>query len=333
MDEPLALVDTHPAPPLTPTPEEIRDAFVDPPQVRLVASDGRVLRLVDPRLAEVPCGLHDGLPAHVYHERVAGIVSKGALDRVLESPAHYKYWVSCDESDEDTDAYAIGRAMHCAVLEPDVFLRTYAAEPDFGYLMKHDASGTTAEEGKANKLRRKAWLEEHDGFEIVPFKTMQMIVGMSESIRRHPFAQKLITGGKSEHTAVWTDPATGLRCKARADYYLADRRTIVDIKTTQDASPRAFARDVYKYGYHRQHAHYTDGFGECGAPVDNFVFIVVEKAAPHVVSVFMLDEAAVQAGRADNRLAMERLAACLETDTWPGYSDDIEVIKLPPWAL
>jgi hypothetical protein len=63
-----------------------------------------------------------------------------------------------------------------------------------------------------------------------------------------------------------------------------------------------------------------------------FLFVVVEKADPHLVSVGQFAE------RDDLILARavvdhcRRLyAACLATDTWPGYGDGVTQLELPKW--
>ena len=270
---------------------------------------------------ELTHGIHLGVPEDVYHQRVLGLASKGALDLVRRSPAHYKAWVDGAKDNEESDALAFGKAFHCALLEPERFIGTYTVEPSFGDCRKKD-----------NRAARDAWRAEHAGSVLLSSDDHLACMRMTESIRRHPIAGKLLAGGEAEVTARWRDEDTGIECKARADYLIRERRLIVDIKTAADASLESFRRSVANYGYHRQDAFYRAGFATAGAPVDNFVFVVVEKTAPYAVAVYMLDERAQAAGRLAVRDAIETLADCLERNEWAAYPEEIQVLELPGWA-
>ena len=61
-------------------------------------------------------------------------------------------------------------------------------------------------------------------------------------------AKALLTGARYEHSIYWIDPETQLLCKCRPDIW--HENFIVDLKTTKNASYRAFQSDFYHYGYH-----------------------------------------------------------------------------------
>ena len=283
-------------------------------------------------LATLADGVHPKVPDAIYHERLPGLVSSTAIGRFIKSPAHYKAWLDGSTGEESSAPLDFGRGFHCAALEPDVFARKYAVEPDFGSCRKNDADGTTTEQGKENKARRDTWRSQNAFAALISADDWVAMSGMAKSIREHPIAGELISCGEAELTALWTDEETGLRCKARADYYRRDLRTIIDIKTTTDASPHEFERSVAKWGYHRQRALYGDGFAACGAPVDNFVFLVVEKTPPYAVGLYVLDLEGVVRGRESVRAAMTSLADCLRADVWPAYSPKIVTLSVPKWA-
>lgn len=277
-----------------------------------------------------PVGIHYDMPAAQYHERILGVASKGALDLVARSPAHYKAWIDgVDDEEDDRAAFAIGKAFHCAALEPGIFATTYVSKPDFGDCRF-----------KENKAKRDEWNMAHAGFEVLEEEAFDRVCAMSRALREHkdvdgnPSAiQAMLRGGKSEVTVGWTDDATGLPCKARADYFKEGRkRILVDLKSTTDARREHARAAVSKYRYHVQAAHYTEGFAAVGKPVDAFIFVFVEKRPPYGIKVFTLDASVLQKAylaRAEN---MNTLAECMKTNRWPGYSPDIEVLDLPPWG-
>ena len=121
-----------------------------------------------------------------------------------------------------------------------------------------------------------------------------------------------------EVTATWQDAETGLWCKARSDAWWMDGAVLIDWKTTEDASPQAFARAIWEYKYHWQAAHYMDGWAACGHPVEQFVFVAVEKAFPHPVGVYVLSKKALERGRADVRAWLSQWKECVSTGKWDG---------------
>lgn len=109
---------------------------------------------------------------------------------------------------------------------------------------------------------------------------------------------------------------------------------MVDMKTTLDASSDAFQRSIHTFGYHVQAAMYAHGFEVItGTPLRDFLFLTVEKTPPFAVAVYRLDADALPAGWRLYRRARTTWARCMERDHWPAYSNHVEAISLPPWAL
>ncbi|MDQ1625767.1 MAG: hypothetical protein QOJ49_1265, partial [Actinomycetota bacterium] len=63
---------------------------------------------------------------------------------------------------------------------------------------------------------------------------------MSVAVHRHPLAAKLLAVGQPERTLIWRDQATGVLCRAKADWLRPDG--IVDLKTTESAAPDALSK-------------------------------------------------------------------------------------------
>lgn len=265
-------------------------------------------------------GLHQGVPDDVYHARKLYVVNKTGIDRVNQSPAHFKVWVEGGVVRE-SPALDFGQAFHCATLEPAVFAERYAVEPDFGDCRYKD-----------NKTARDTWRAKNAFKRSLSGEHSDAITAMAASVRAHPIAGKLLVGGVPELTVLWNDEATGLPCKSRADYYVADKQLVVDLKTTLDASEREFKRSVVSYRYHVQDALYRSGFAAVGAPIQHFIFVAVEKTPPYAVAVYALDADAVAAGFAAARKNINTLSDCVRFDRWPSYSDHIVTLELPKWA-
>ncbi len=276
-----------------------------------------------PRLpSELPVGLHERVPPEVYYQRELGVVHHTALDHVATSPATYKAWIDGRLGDDDTEALAFGRAFHTACLEPERFADEYAVQPDFGNCSL-----------KGPKDARAAWRAGHPAQTWLSPKDGEMLRRMATAVHAHPKAAKLLAAaGANEVTLRWDDDDVGLPCKARLDRLVPSLEVCLDLKSSQDASEAAFARDVEKYGYHRQDALYRDGLEAVGQGVELFVFIVVEKTAPFLVGLYTVHRKDVEAGRAHNREMMHLLARCLHSGKWPGLSESIIEVRRPRWA-
>lgn len=282
-------------------------------------------------LLGLPEGIHPDVPESTYHARVLGVASKSALDLVHRSPAHYFAWVNGYEK-PSTRAFSLGRAVHSAMLEPEKFARTYLIAPDFGDLRATEGR-TTKEQGKANKERRAAWLEEHADATILDSADGIATLGMVMAVAAHPLARKLLEGGSSEVTLRWTDPETGLFAKGRVDFDRDDLETSVDLKSCMDARSHASRRSIEQYAYHAQDAMYREGYEILGRPRRNFVFIFVEKEPPHGIRIYSLKPEARAAGARRIRQTMRTLAECVATGVFQAYEETIEELDLSPWAL
>jgi len=156
---------------------------------------------------------------------------------------------------------------------------------------------------------------------------------MGRAVYRHPAAAMLLgLAGKAETTHMWTDASTGLECKCRPDWLTDDGSIVVDLKTTEDASPAGFRKSIAQWRYGVQAAWYTFGLEQAtGTRPMQFIFIAVEKKPPYAVAVYAADEQMIEHGMKTAMCDLAKLADCKAADRWPGYSDQIEMISLPAW--
>lgn len=152
---------------------------------------------------------------------------------------------------------------------------------------------------------------------------------MRDAVMAHPVAGGLFTDGDAEVSAYRHDEQTGVRLRGRMDWLRGDG-TIVDLKTSATANPAELVRRFWQYGYFMQNAWYVDLLGD---PDAEFLFVVVEKVPPYVVTVLRYDADAIAEGRRLNRLAIDTYARCVRDGIWPDYSDQVVTLSLPPWAL
>lgn len=274
-------------------------------------------------------GIWADYPSELYHERVPGLASKSALDLVNRSLAHYQAWLR--GSERDTKALAFGKALHTAVLEPDVFDELYIPQPDFGDCRLKDNKANRAAWRTANGIDGKG-APQPGGRIALPPVDIATIRGISRNIQKHTYASRMIADGASEVTMRWRDPKSGIECKGRVDYYVARHAAAWDVKTCEDAREPAFARSVETYRYHVQHALYAGAFNLLGKGLDYFAFIACEKTPPYNLKVHTLNPEYVADGVDEAQADLVTLATGFETGLFGGYDDDISVISRPSWA-
>ncbi len=257
-----------------------------------------------------------------YHRHTA--VSKSHLDLVARSPLHYwaRYLDPNRIQPEPTPAMVIGSALHTHVLEIDTWDENYVTLPD--------GIDRRTKQGKAEW---ESFSAASSGRTVLSKSDAELVMRMGQAIYAHPAAAFLLQRpGQAERSYFWTDEATELECKCRPDWMTSDGQLIVDLKTTEDASPAGFRKSISAWRYHVQAAHYLTGVEVAtGQRPEQFIFICVEKKPPHAVAVYAASAEMVAAGERTAETDLARLALCRQTGEWPGYSDQIETIDLPFW--
>lgn len=265
-------------------------------------------------------GLHYDLAAEDYF--AAAGVSNSILSAMKRSPAHA--WAlhldPARPAEEPTPAKVAGSLCHTAMLEPEKLGLRYAVKP----------------EGMTFSTRKgKAWRDAHGAFQIVSTEDMAVAKAQRDALLSVPELAHALSSGRAEVSFFWIDARSGLLCKGRADWLhtLPDGRVIaLDLKTTTDADPAEFGRGVWKYGYHRQAAHYTAGLTECGLDVAAFLFGAVTNARPFLAVPYMLDDEATRRGAEQVVELLDLFAECQRTNHWPAFGEGVQVLSLPAWA-
>jgi len=224
-----------------------------------------------------------------------------------------------------TPQMLLGTATHCAVLEPLSFERRYCADLEVS----------------KNSNAYKEFAQECANFNLTPISTedRERAFMMRDSLLRNPQIADALDGlGRSEVSAWWSDPETGVVCKCRPDRVRETRggsgALLIDLKTTSDASPYAFSKSIATFGYHTQCDWYVDGYARAAKiDVDGMLFIVVESEFPYACAAYTLDDVALEQAKRENARVRRVFKACSTSGIWPGYSDAVQDIGLPRWAL
>ena len=219
----------------------------------------------------------------------------------MKSPAHFLAYKNREL--KETPAMRFGTAVHSAILEPAKFNALY----------------------DKTELRRntKAYKELDDSKLWLSSSEWSSIEGIKRSIYRNTAGSDELA--KCSHFEQEVKGViNGIDFRGFVDAMSQD--TIIDLKTTQDASPDGFAKSVYNFNYHLQASIYLELTG-----AKKFYIIAVESQSPYSCALYELSQDALDSGR-----AMLEKGIALFKD-WDGISRGYEKhnfhkLDLPRWA-
>lgn len=263
--------------------------------------------------------VHDNYDENAYHRHPA--LSASGAKRLLppNCPALFKH-------DRDNGgrpnkrSFDVGHAAHAAVLGVGLELVVVDAD-DWRTKDAREARDAAYAAGKCPILT----------------KDKVAVDGMALAIRQHPRASKLLDPehGKPEVSVFWDDELRRIARRSRFDWLPhtdGGLLTVPDYKTTASAQPFAFSRSIFNFGYDIQAVFYMDAVKAAGIAEDvEFLFIAQETSPPYLVTVHQLDFEALLLGRARVDEACRVFRQCTETNIWPGYSDEIEIVGAPTY--
>lgn len=252
--------------------------------------------------------------------------SKSGIKSILKSPAHYLFWLM---NDDKTKAMDFGSAIDCMVLEPNLVKSKIAIIPSTYISEKEEKKPWN----NNSKTCKKTMVElKESGKLILSESEYQKASAIAEKIMSHKTAGEWIRSGKQQVSILWIDSDYGVTCKARFDN-LRDEG-IDDLKSTFDASPDGFCRQIGKMGYHAGAAMYSDGWAALTANIQlPFNFIAAETDEPFPVATYGLEPDSILTGRMVYKKALKIYKQCKESGKWPAYSEFCEPIEIPLWQI
>ena len=240
-------------------------------------------------------------------------INFSTLKAMADSPLAYQHVLA--NPPKQTDAMALGSAIHTAVLEPDRFPLEYAVW----------------EGGRRGTNDYKAFVAQQGGRQILTVAEYDQCLAVRDAVRAHKPARRLLRYGQAEVTLRWIDPLTHLRCKARLDWLRGGALT--DLKSTTDIDARIFGRLAGRMLYHCQLAFYRMGLRATGHPEGATQIIAVESDPPHDVAVYFLDDYQLEASEEKVQQLLARVKQCRRNRSWPGRYAGEQLLELPPWQF
>jgi exodeoxyribonuclease VIII len=240
-------------------------------------------------------------------------VSQSELKPILDCPARYRFGLSAPR--KPSPAMETGKLIDHLVFGSPF---NYRVSPYDDFRTK-DAQ---------------AWKAAAIADRVSIFKEPEMALArtMVAALQADPTCAMLLATGKSQVAMV--DDETGpVPRKALVDWMPEELVALVDLKTSEDASPSAFARSVIQFGYDFQAAWYVDLFLAITGETPDFVWIVQEKDPPHLIATYKADAPTLARGRARYQRAIATWQTCNANGSWPSYTAGITDLTLPAWAV
>lgn len=191
--------------------------------------------------------------------------------------------------------------------------------------------------------RGKKWEEFRDslpeGSVVMTPKEYETIADMEDAISNihaHPQAKKLIFGDEItwHQQLYWDCPKTGVKRKAELDVLHDDWMYVADLKTTEDPSPDAFAKQCQNLNYHLQAATYCQAVKTLYKTDPTFFHVAVRNKPPFNVEVYEMDIDWIKQGLKLNNLWLPRIRESYAEKDWQKTvtHDAPMTLEAPRWG-
>ena len=262
--------------------------------------------------------------------------STGLNASVLKRRARSSWRHVQSDQPRDSAEFALGRAVHCAVLEPLTLPARYGQLPSAeGIKTKTGKPAKNPEATSDYKELVEAQRAANPQMDYLTKKQWENVMGMASAVRKSKKAQALLNGCEMELSLHWDMPtlvagAPGkIPCKTRPDALNleASRPRLVELKSTHDANPYVFTRQCRNLDYAMQLAFQSFGvLAEFQVQIRDFNIIAVESTFPWTVSIHEITKATISDEEVRCIELIDEYAQLPDIGDWPGYGDEINVI-------
>ena len=222
-------------------------------------------------------------------------LSHSKLSCLAQNPMEFKMRYVDDPPSlppKESDAFAMGHAVHCLALEPDKFDERFAFAP------------VVDRRTKAGKAQWDEFVACSEGKIVLGQQDYFDAIDCVQSLNNHADFATIMQQPRRVEVPFEFD-LFGHRFKAKPDAIIDSMKLIIDIKTTDDASPHRWQWSAVDYGYHRQAWIYQEALMRSADAAYRFIFAVVEKPKPSTrgipptVALYELDPFTVEMGEQD----------------------------------
>jgi hypothetical protein len=215
-------------------------------------------------------------------------VTNTHLGKIIEGgpqklQAYYQY------GGKDNSNFIIGRALHCYLLEKELFNSRYIVIDDTD--IKNDIGGARPNATKLYKEWYNNIIELNPNKEALSLEEFDTIKNMIDRAMSYKQLEDLVNAATKKET-IYHKTINGVNCKCKVDG-INPTNFLLDYKSTsKDATIYNFKKSLYSFGYDRAASFYKDITG-----VNSFWFIVQQKHYPYTVCLAEVSETTFEEGR------------------------------------
>jgi len=263
-------------------------------------------------------------------------LSYSALSSFKRSPEHFIEYKTAPR--KETPALVFGSALHCYVLRNEDFNKEFTVyNPNNKPVKDKDFKVTANKEWKNEFFQMAA----NKKLTVITEEQMETIKLMNDKLYFHEPSKNLLEYTRAEFEKEYKFTRKKINfisyLDIDADIFLAD------LKTTTDADPGYFSREIYYNGYDLQPAVYNDAVlkGRCNfQKLKEFYFIAIEKTPPFGVSVYVFKGRELEFAFEEYLGLLDKFNNCLDNPelferTYDFYAKDqinkIFRVELPSW--
>lgn len=268
-------------------------------------------------------GIFDKIPAADYHADPCPEPSLSAsIAKILSAQSPLHAWaahprLNPDYEPQEDARFDRGSAAHALLLEGEDRMAVIDAK-DYRKADAQEARDAARAAGKHPILKA--------DYPAV----YEMVEVAVKAIAECPdLGGRTLADGRAEQTLIAREGPVWLR--SRTDWLANDRTMTWDYKTTTDASPAAFSRQIARMGYHIQNAFYERMVKALADETPAFILIAQEVDPPFAVSFHGVAPSLLEIGRYEVERAVRTWAKCMESGTWPGYLQRIHWAEAAAW--
>lgn len=217
---------------------------------------------------------------------------------------------------EERGDFDYGTAAHALLLEGDESQLVVCPFDDWRKKEAREAREAARVSGKTPILARQ----------------LDKVKAMVHAAHAHIAASELrgiFAASKAEQVIRWQESA--VHCRSKLDLCANDWRIVVDYKTTGNAEPNAFIRQIVSLGYDVQESFYRRAVRSKGHRDPAFVFLAQEQESPFACSLVSLNPQMKEIAdrKVDHAIAL--WDACMRSGKWTGYPAEICYAEPPNW--
>jgi hypothetical protein len=216
------------------------------------------------------------------------------------------------------DKFDLGTAAHAMLLENDASGIVVVDADDWRTNAAKEKREAARAAGKVALLKRH-------------FSATEAMVKAAREFIKDSEIAEYWNDGESEQTAIWEERGIWLRC--RFDRISRNRRCVMDYKSTGDASPDGFSRQLVRMGYYIQDAFYRRAVRALHGRDPAFVFLAQSVEPPHECSLHGCDPAMREIADAEVERAIQLWRACVKKKEWPSYDGRIHWTMPTTWQM